>query len=133
MYKVFRKWGFRYFLELVLTAAESGMLVLTTIHSGSVAQVMDRIASLVLKGVIVQNLFPRISGDEGLVVGSEILLVNDLSRKVIRDGEWKSIPDILLRGKSHGMQSMQDFVEDLVRKHIIDMHYLKEYSPALNQ
>lgn len=60
-------------LELVLTASESGMLVITTIHSASISQVLDRIMSffpaemqkhiltrlsLVLKGIIVQELFP---------------------------------------------------------------------------
>ena len=130
-------------MELVLTAAESGMLVLTTIHAGSVVQVMDRIASffpteahqniltrlsLALKGIIVQNLFPSIIEGKGLVIAAEIFLVNDLGKKIIRDGAWQQIPDIILRGKSQGMQTMKDAVEELVNKGIIDMGYLNEYS-----
>ena len=134
-------------MELVLTAAESGMLVLTTIHSASVVQVLDRIASffppeaqkhiltrlsLILKGVIVQDLFPRIVGGEGLVLATEVFLVNDNAKKIIREGDWKQIPDILLRGKAQGMQSMKDSVEGLVNKGLIDVGYLKEYTPLPN-
>jgi len=135
-------------MELVLTAAESGMLVLTTLHSSSVVQVMDRIASffpseaqkhiltrlsLVLKGIIVQNLFPRISGNEGLVVAAEIFVVTDIAKRIIRDGLWTQMPDVILRGKSQGMQTMKEAVEELVNKGIIDMAYLNEYSPVENQ
>jgi twitching motility protein PilT len=131
-------------IELLLNAAESGMLVLTTIHSPTVTQVMDRIASyfpaeaqkhtltrlsLVLKGIIVQELFPRIIGDEGLVLATEVLLVNETGKKIIRDGDWKLIPDYILRGKSQGMQTMKDSIENLVNKGFIDMGYAKEYLP----
>ena len=134
-------------MELVLTAAESGMLVLTTLHSSSVVQVMDRIASffpveaqkhiltrlsLILKGIIVQNLFPRIMGTEGLVVAAEVFLMNENGKKLIREGDWQQISDYILRGKSQGMQSMKDSVEDLVNKGIIDISYLREYSSIFN-
>ncbi len=134
-------------IELLLTAAESGMLVLTTIHSATVSQVLDRIVSffpveaqkhiltrlsLVLKGIIVQDLFPRIIGEEGLVLASEVFLVNETGKKIIREGDWKQIPDIILRGKAQGMQSMKDSIEELVNKGIIDMGYLKEYYQISN-
>jgi twitching motility protein PilT len=134
-------------IELLLTAAESGMLVFSTIHSASVTQVMDRIASffpaeaqkhiltrlsLVLKGIIVQDLFPRLIGEEGLVLAVEVFLVNENAKKIIRDGDWRQMPDLILRGKAQGMQSMKDSIEDLVKKGIIDMDYLKEYLPISN-
>ncbi len=130
-------------LELVLTAAESGMLVLTTIHSASISQVLDRVVSffpaetqkhiltrlsLVLNGIIVQELFPRIVGEAGLVPAVEVFLMNDTGRKMIRDGDWKQIPDYILRGKDQGMQFMKDSIEDLVRRGIIDIGYSKGYS-----
>jgi len=130
-------------LELLLTTAESGMLVLTTMHSASVPQALDRIASffpsetqkhiltrlsLVLKGIVVQNLFPRMLGEEGLVLASEVFVINDLSKKLIREGDWKQIPDIILRGKAQGMQSMKESIESLVNRGIIDMSYLMEYT-----
>jgi twitching motility protein PilT len=128
-------------LELVLTAAESGMLVLTTIHSGSISQVLDRVTSffpaetqkhimtrmsIVLNGIVVQELFPRKIGGEGLIPAVEVLLMNETGRKMIRDGDWKQIPDYILRGKAQGMQFMKDSIEELVNKGIIDMGYLKE-------
>jgi twitching motility protein PilT len=134
-------------IELLLTAAESGMLVLSTIHSATVTQVMDRIVSffpsetqhhiltrlsLVLKGIIVQDLFPRIMGDESLVLATEVFLVNEIGRKIIREGDWKQISDIILMGKTQGMQSMKDSIEELVKKGIIDMGYLKEYYQMSN-
>jgi len=134
-------------MELVMTAAESGTLVLTTIHSSSVTHVLDRIASffpldtqkhvltrlsLILKGVIVQELFPRIIGDENLVLATEIFLINDAGKKIIREGDWKLIPDYILRGKAQGMQSMKESIENLVNRGIIDIGYLREFLPLYN-
>jgi twitching motility protein PilT len=134
-------------MELVMTAAESGTLVLTTIHSSSVTHVLDRIASffpldtqkhvltrlsLILKGVIVQELFPRIIGDENLVLATEIFLINDAGKKIIREGDWKLIPDYILRGKAQGMQSMKESIENLVNRGIIDIVYLREFLPLYN-
>lgn len=130
-------------LELLLTTAESGMTVLTTMHSASAPQAMDRIASffppetqkhiltrlsLVLRGIIVQNLFPRIMGDGGLVLASEVFLVNELAKKLIREGDWKQIPDIISRGRPQGMLSMKESIQSLVNRGIIDMGYLMEYT-----
>ncbi len=135
-------------IELVLNAAESGTLVLTTMHSSNVTQVLDRISSyfhadaqrniltrlsLILKGIIVQELFPRIIvGDEGLVLATEVFLVTEVGKKIIRDGDWKLIPDYILRGKAQGMQSMKDSIENLVNKGIIDIGYAKEFLPLYN-
>jgi len=134
-------------MELVMTAAESGALVLTTLHAGSAIQTLDRITSffpieaqkhilarlsLILKGVIVQELFPRLIGDEKLVLGTEIFLVNENGKKIIREGDWKLVPDYILRGKSFGMQTMKESIEALVNKGIIDMAYTKEFLPVYN-
>jgi pilus retraction protein PilT len=129
-------------MELVLTAAESGTLVITTIHSASVTQVLDRITSffpieaqkhvltrlsIILKGVIVQELFPSLIGNETLALATEVFLVNDTGKKIIREGDWKLIPDYILRGKSQGMVSMKESIESLVNKGIIDIGYSKEF------
>jgi pilus retraction protein PilT len=134
-------------MELVLNAAESGTLVLTTIHSASVTQVLDRIASffppqaqkhtltrlsLILKGIIVQELFPRIMGKEGMALATEVFLVNEVGKKIIRENDWKLITDYILRGKSQGMHTMKDSIENLVNKGIIDVGYSKEFLPFYN-
>jgi twitching motility protein PilT len=134
-------------MELVMTAAESGALVLTTLHSASAIQVLDRITSffpmesqghiltrlsLILKGIIVQELFPRIIGDESLVLATELLLINEMGKKIVREGDWKLIPDYILRGKTQGMQTMKDSIENLVNKGIIDIAFSREFLPTYN-
>ena len=130
-------------IDLLLLAAESGVLVLTTFHSSNISQVLDRIVSffpaegqknvqvrlsLTLKGIIVQELFPCLVEAQGLVLGTEVFLVNDTGKKIIREADWKQIPDLILRGKSQGMHTMSDSVEELVKKGFIDTSLLKEYS-----
>jgi pilus retraction protein PilT len=129
-------------MELVLTAAESGTLVITTIHSASVTQVLDRISSffpieaqkhiltrlsIILRGIIVQELFPSLIGNETLALATEVFLMNDTGKKIIRESDWNLIPDYILRGKSQGMVSMKESIENLVNKGIIDVGYSKEF------
>ncbi|MBF0531891.1 MAG: PilT/PilU family type 4a pilus ATPase [Candidatus Omnitrophica bacterium] len=127
-------------LELVLTAAESGALVLTTIHAASTTQALDRIASffppdaqkhalirlsLVLKCLLTQELIPRCVGD-GLVPAIEVLVPNNAAQKIIREADWKQISSIIQTGKNHGMQTMQDAKNQLVQKGAIDIVYLND-------
>ncbi len=131
-------------MDLVLTAAESGTLVLTTIHATSVTQVLDRVLSffpldfqkhtltrlsLTLKGIIVQSLFPSLMGTNNMVLATEIFLVNDVGKKLIREADWKQIPDYFIRGRHQGMQTMQESIEFLVDKGIIDYAYLRDFLP----
>ncbi|MBF0595788.1 MAG: hypothetical protein HQL22_12595 [Candidatus Omnitrophica bacterium] len=116
---------------------------MATIHSSSIAQAIDRIVSffpvesqkyilsrlsLILKGIIVQELFPSLTGDKALIPAVEVLLVNDTGKKIIRDGDWKQLPDYILRRKPLEMQTMKKSVEDLANKGIIDIGYLKKPS-----
>jgi Tfp pilus assembly pilus retraction ATPase PilT len=59
-------------------------------------------------------------------------LVNETVKKIIRESDWKLIADYILRGKSQGMQSMKDSIENLVNKGVIDIGYLKEFFPFYN-
>ncbi len=126
-------------METAITAAETGSLVLTSIHAGNVAQALDRITSffpadlqkhilkrlsLILKGVIAQELIPRVD-NKGLVLASEILIATSAVRRIIREGDWKQIPSLIQMGKNIGMQSMQDSLERLYRNKLIDEEYLK--------
>ncbi|MDP2923690.1 MAG: PilT/PilU family type 4a pilus ATPase [Candidatus Omnitrophota bacterium] len=128
-------------MEIAITASESGTLVLTSIHAPNSSQALDRITSffppdlqkhiltrlsLVLKGIITQELLPR-SDESNFVPAVEILVVNDALRNIIREGDWKQIATTIQTGRNLGMQSMQDSLEHLVRARIIDNVYLKEY------
>lgn len=129
-------------MEIAITAAETGMLVLSSIHAADSSQALDRIISffpaelqrhmltrlsLILKGVVTQNLIPR-KDESGLVVVAEILVVNDAMRRIVRDGDWKQIPTVIQTGRNIGMQSMGMSLEQYFLKGIIDGEYLKEYS-----
>lgn len=128
-------------MEVAITAAETGMLILSSIHAADSSQALDRIISffpaelqrhmltrlsLILKGVITQDLIPRIDG-KSLVVAAEILVVNDAMRRVVRDGDWKQIPTIIQTGRNIGMQSMRMSLEQYFNKGLIDLEYLREY------
>lgn len=128
-------------MEVAITAAETGMLVLTTIHASDCSQALDRVASFfpqesqkhilsrlafILNGVITQELVPRID-IAGLAVVSEVLVVTDAVRRVIREADWRQIATIIQTGKNQGMQSMQDSLEQYVRYGQVDFQYLKEY------
>ncbi|MBN3039389.1 MAG: PilT/PilU family type 4a pilus ATPase [Candidatus Omnitrophica bacterium] len=128
-------------MEVAITAAETGMLVLTTMHAPDSSQALDRIVSffpaelqkhmltrlsLILKGIITQDLVPR-RDETGLVVAAEILIANDALRRVMRDGDWKQIPTIIQTGKQIGMQSMRASLEQYFLQGIIAGEYFREY------
>ncbi|MFH1245069.1 MAG: PilT/PilU family type 4a pilus ATPase [Candidatus Omnitrophota bacterium] len=128
-------------MDVAITAAETGMLVLSSMHAPDSAQALDRIASffpaemqkhiltrlsLILKGIITQDLIPRID-DKGLVVACEVLIANDAMRRIVRDADWKQIPTIVQTGRDAGMQSMRVSLEEYFNKGLIDLAYLKEY------
>lgn len=92
-------------IATAITAAETGILVLATLHTVDAAQTIDRIIdafpgtqqqqirlqlSLILQGVISQQLFAR-SGGDGLVAAFEILKVNTGIRNLIRNGKTEHI------------------------------------------
>ena len=124
-------------METAITAAETGALVLTTIHAGDASQTLDRVISffpadvqrhiltrlsLILKGVIVQDLIPRLD-NAGLVVASEVVVSTSAVRRVIRDGDWKQIPSLIQMGREVGMRSMKDSLEYLYLNGLIDKEY----------
>ena len=128
-------------MDVAISAAETGILVLTTIHAPDSSQALDRVISffppdlhkhmltrlsLVLKGVITQALLPRMDG-KGLVVASEVLVINNAMKRIVRDADWKQIPSIIQTGGETGMQSMHSSLEEHYLKGIISGEYLKEY------
>lgn len=125
-------------METAITAAETGTLVLTSIHAGTSAQTFDRVTSffpadtqklilgrlsLILKGVIIQNLIPRVDG-EGLVLATEITIVNSAVRRVIRDAEWNQIPSLIQINRNIGMQTMKNSLEKLHNMGLIQEEYV---------
>ncbi len=128
-------------MALALTAAEAGILVLATLNASSTSHALDRVfsffppdtqkhvlnrLSLVLKGVIVQEIFPKISGD-GFIPAVEVFLPDQSFRETLAEGEWKHIAEFIAAGKGQGMRCMKDAVQELVDDGVIDQAYLNEY------
>ncbi|MDP2911067.1 MAG: PilT/PilU family type 4a pilus ATPase, partial [Candidatus Omnitrophota bacterium] len=96
-------------MEVAITAAETGMLVISSIHAVDSSQALDRVISffpaelqkhmltrlsLILKGIVTQSLLPQKDGKK-LVVASEVMLVNNAMRRIVRDGDFKQIPTVI--------------------------------------
>ncbi len=120
-------------IQLAITAAETGHLVLATLHTASAARTLDRILDVFpveqrdqirqmvsesLRGVISQQLIPRADG-EGRVLALEILLNNAAVSHTIREGKTFMLPGIMQTAKRQGMQMMDDSVGELYDKGLI--------------
>jgi twitching motility protein PilT len=114
-------------VEAVMTLAETGHLVLTTLHTNSASQTADRIVDVfpehqqsqiraqlasVLLGIVSQRLLPRVKG--GRVLASEVLVANPAVRSTIRDGKTHQLPNIIQTSSSEGMISLDKVLADLV-------------------
>ena len=121
-------------ISIALTAAETGHLVLSTLHTVGAAKSIDRIIdafppaqqnqvrsqlATVLEGVVSQQLIPRIDR-QGLAVASEVMVVNPAIRNLIREGKHYQINSIMQTGQAQGMQLMEADLAQLVNKGVID-------------
>jgi twitching motility protein PilT len=116
-------------IQLAITAAETGHLVLGTLHTIDSARTVDRLIDVFpgeqklqmrsmvsesLRGVISQRLLPLAEGN-GRVAAFELLLADRSISNLIREGKTFQIPNILKTGKAKGMVSMDDSVIALVK------------------
>ena len=116
-------------MRTVMTAAEIGHLVLSTIHSNSASQTVNRIIdsfpanqqpqirnqlSLSLLGILSIRLLPTING--GLVPACEILLNNNAVANLIREGKIQSIDTVIQTSRGEGMVSIDQAIAELVKE-----------------
>ena len=116
-----------------LSAAETGHLVLATLHTQSAAQTVDRIVdvfpahqqdqvraqlALTLKAAVSQELVPRIAG--GRVVAAEVMIATPAISSLIRDGRHHQIPSVMMAGGELGMQTMDQALAELVLAGVVD-------------
>jgi len=114
-------------ISTALTAAETGHLVLATLHTTSASQTVDRIIdifpanqqqqvriqmAMALQGVVSQMLFHTVDG--GLDAAVEIMVCSQPVRRAIRDGETHLLPGMIETGKQLGMQTMDHAIAQLV-------------------
>jgi twitching motility protein PilT len=117
-------------IETALTAAETGHLVLATLHTPNAQQTIERIVSAFpgqqqnqiiaqlansLQGVIAQLLLPR-ADRKGRVLACEILIANAAIRSHIRDNSVHQISSVIQMSKRLGMQSMDNSLAELYEK-----------------
>ncbi len=114
-------------IQLALTAAETGHLVLGTLHTGSAARTVDRILDVFpveqreqirimvsesLRGIISQQLVPRADG-QGRALAIEMLVNTAAIANCIRDGKTFMIPGSIQTGKAQGMVLMDESLRTL--------------------
>ncbi|NQT30616.1 MAG: PilT/PilU family type 4a pilus ATPase [Candidatus Saganbacteria bacterium] len=120
-------------VQSAVTAAETGHLVISTLHTQDAVQSLDRIIdvfpphqqpqirtmlSLTLEGIISQQLVPRRNG-KGLALAFEVLIANSAIRNIIRKGSTQDIYSMIELGTKRGMQSMDSSLRDLVKNGVI--------------
>ena len=116
-------------IQAAVTAAETGHLVFSTLHTNNAAQTIDRIIdsfpaeqqdqirtqlSTSLLGVFSQRLIPRISG--GMIPAYELLVNNNAVANLIREKRTHEIDSVIETGRDIGMLDMNRTLADLVRR-----------------
>ncbi len=120
-------------ISTTLTAAETGHLVLATLHTPDCPQTIQRIIDVFppyqqrqviiqlaecLQGVLSQILLRRADG-KGRVMASEIMVSTPGIRNLIREGDIAQIPSLLQMGAQYGMRTMDKCLKNLYKKGII--------------
>lgn len=117
-------------ISTAVTAAETGHLVFSTLHTIGAAETIDRIIDVfpneqqdqikvqlsgVLEAVISQRLIPNIHND-GRVAAFEVMLANSAIRNLIREGKTYQIPSVMQTSKATGMIALDDALYNLYRQ-----------------
>lgn len=124
-----------------VTAAETGHLILSTLHTNNAAQTIDRIIdtfepnqqnqiraqlALSLIGIVSQRLIPRTSG--GLIPAVEIMVANAAIRNLIRENKIHELNLVIETSADQGMVSLNRSLADLIRRGEISMENALLYS-----
>ncbi|MFV9511068.1 type IV pilus twitching motility protein PilT [Tepidibacillus sp. LV47] len=128
-------------ISTAITAAETGHLVLATLHTSGAANTIDRIIDVfpahqqpqirlqlasVLLGIISQRLLPTID-ESGRVAAMEILINTPAVANLIRSEKVHQIQTVMQTGKSFGMQTMEMALQQLVKQGKIDEYTARQY------
>jgi twitching motility protein PilT len=130
-----------------LTAAETGHLVLATLHTQSAAQTVDRVIDIfpphqqqqiraqlsnALRGVVTQALAPRADGN-GRTIISEIMFATPAIRNLIREGKNHQIPSFMQSSGAEGMLSFDQHLADRVRHNIMTFEAAADICHSLEE
>ncbi len=135
-------------METVLGAAETGHLVLGTLHATNVVQAILRtleyfpsdrhdsvrqVLSASLRGIVAQKLLPGKQEGKPLIPAVELLLTHPVIRKYLAEGEYVKIRDSLRTLAGEGMQDFNMSLLDLVKRDLITKQVAISYSPNPEQ
>ena len=128
-------------ISSAVTAAETGHLVLTTLHTNTAAQTIDRIidsfsphqqgqirtqlASTIL-GILSRRLIPSLKG--GVINAVELMIANSAIRNLIREGKTHQVDMIIETGSEEGMITLNRSLADLVRRGLISQENAEIHS-----
>jgi len=127
-------------ITAAVTAAETGHLVLGTLHTIDASQTIDRIIDVfppaqqqqiryqlatTLEGIVAQQLLPKRGG--GLIVACEILVATTAVRNLIREGNTHQIDVLIETGSKYGMQTMDQALLKLFKEGLITKETLVLY------
>lgn len=128
-------------IAAAVTAAETGHLVFSTLHTNSASQTIDRIIDSFpanqqsqirvqlagsLAGIFSQRLLPRISG--GLVPAYELMMNNAAVANLIREGRSAELDVVIETGSDNGMINLNQSLSDLVRRGEVTQETAYRYS-----
>ena len=120
-------------IKLAITCAETGHLVMGTLHTNSAAESVDRIIDVFpadeqeqirvqlsnnLVAVMSQQLLPR-AGQPGRVAAIEIMVANSAIRNLIRENKAHQMTSMIQTGANDGMQTMDQALRDLVQQSLV--------------
>jgi twitching motility protein PilT len=132
-------------IQLAIEAAATGHLVFGTLHTQSAAKTVDRIIDVFpanqqeqirstlsdsLKAVVAQTLFKRIDV-KGRCAALEILICTPACANLIRESKTFQIPSVIQTGRKYGMQSLDNAIEDLMKKSWISAE--EAYSKSIDK
>ncbi len=128
-------------IATAMTAAETGHLVFSTLHTNSAAQTVDRIIdsfppnqqgqiisqlASTLVGIVSERLIPRVGG--GRVPATEIMLMNPAIRNLIREKKIYQIDLVIETNVQEGMMSLNRSLVNLVKRKEISLEQAEAYS-----
>lgn len=132
-------------MQAAITLAETGHLVLSTLHTNSASQSIDRIVdsfsadqrtqiriqlASTLQGIVSQRLITKIGG--GRIPAVEILLGTPAVASNIRDGKSHLIDSVIQTSKDMGMITIDDSLSQLVKDGVITLEDAKPYALRIN-
>lgn len=121
-------------IQTAVTIAETGHLVLASMHTNDSAQTIDRVVDVFpherqqqirvqlaagLGGVIYQQLMPRIDG--GRVAAFEVLIATNAIRSLVREGKTAQIRNVVSTSQRDGMQTLESSLSQLVRDGVVTL------------